>query len=352
MARHWTKLKIQIRSPLVSEELLRLTDRGLYCPAGDFFIDPWRTVPKAVVTHGHSDHARPGSDSYLAAVDGLAVLKTRLGDSANITPIDYGKTVDLNGVQVSLHPAGHILGSAQVRIEHLGQVVVVSGDYKVQSDPTCKPFEPVRCHLFVTESTFGLPIYRWPQPEQIANEVNAWWRNSAVNGKCCVLFAYALGKSQRLLAGLDPSIGPIYEHGAVSKLTQAYRDTGVALPSTEYAGQESDKKKLHGAMVLAPPSAAGTPWLKRFQPYSTAFASGWMRIRGARRRRSMDRGFVLSDHVDWPGLMQAIAATGAERVWVTHGYSDIVVRHLREKGIDAAVVSTHFEDETIAASPE
>ena len=256
----------------------------------------------------------------------------------------YGETVYVNGVAVSLHPAGHVLGSAQVRVEHGGAVWVVSGDYKVEPDATCAPFEPVPCHAFVSESTFGLPIYRWPAQADVFDDVRAWWRSNQEAGRASVLFAYALGKAQRLIAGLGNDVGPIITHGAVEAINRAYRATGVALPETSYA---SDAKGTDWsrALIVAPPSAQGTPWLRRFGASSTAFASGWMRIRGARRRRSVDRGFVLSDHADWPGLLSAIDATGAEQVWLTHGYTAVVSRWLREQGRDARVIATRYEGE-------
>ena len=324
---------------------LQPTDSGLYCPAGDFFVDPWRPVDRAVITHAHSDHACRGCGHYLALRCGERVLRARLGDEVVIDTIGPGEAIDIHGVRLSLHPAGHILGSAQVRIERGGHVCVVSGDYKVEPDPTCAAFEPVRCHTFVTESTFGLPIYRWPAAGEVFVEVNAWWRANRDAGRASLLFGYALGKAQRLLAGLDQGIGPIYTHGAVETLTRAYRDSGVALPPTTYAGDALAGTGWAGTLVLAPPSAHNTPWARKIGPASTALASGWMAIRGTRRRRAVDRGFVLSDHADWPGLLAAIAATGAERVWVTHGYAAVVARWLREHGLDAHIVATRFEGE-------
>jgi putative mRNA 3-end processing factor len=250
----------------------------------------------------------------------------------------------VNGVVVSLHPAGHILGSAQVRLEYRGEVWVVSGDYKTDPDPTCRAFEPVRCHTFVTESTFGLPVYRWPAQAEVLHEINQWWRANQQAGRTSLLYGYALGKAQRLLAGLDPSIGPILTHGAVERMTAAYRAAGVPLPATTHAAA-MDRADRGRAIVLAPPSADGSTWVRRFGEHATGFASGWMLIRGARRRRSLARGFPLSDHVDWPGLMAAIEATGAARVLVTHGYTGPVVRWLRERGIEAEVMETRFEGE-------
>jgi putative mRNA 3-end processing factor len=331
--------------------LLTLTDRGLYCEAGDFFIDPWEPVDRAVVTHAHGDHASWGSRSYLTSSQGLGVLRARLEPGARIQGIEYGERVSLNGTTVSLHPAGHILGSSQVRIEHRGEVWVVSGDYKTDPDPTCASFEAVRCHTFVTESTFGLPIYRWPSQSEVFEQINAWWQASAEAGETCLLFGYTLGKAQRLLAGLDPSIGPILTHGAVERMTSAYRDAGVRLPTTRYAGAAERKADSKGGIVIAPPYSSGSPWIRRFAPYTTGFASGWMLVRGARRRRSLDRGFALSDHADWPSLESAIEATGAGTVWVTHGYTGPMVRWLREHGVDALAVQTRFEGERDEEAP-
>jgi putative mRNA 3-end processing factor len=327
--------------------LLALTDRGLYCEAGDFYIDPWEPVDRAVVTHAHGDHASWGSRAYLTSEPGVAVLRARLQPGATIRGLRYGASISLNGITVSLHPAGHILGSAQVRVVHRGEVWVVSGDYKTDPDPTCTPFEPVRCHVFVTESTFGLPIYRWAPQTEVFEQINRWWQANAAAGKTSLLFGYTLGKAQRLIAGLDSSIGPILTHGAVERMNRAYRETGIPLPPTTYAGTMMQDRRADpkGAIVIAPPHASGSPWLRRFAPYSTGFASGWMLVRGARRRRSLDRGFALSDHVDWPSLLAAIEASGAGEVWVTHGFTGPVVRWLSERGIEARAVQTRFEGE-------
>jgi len=322
---------------------------GLYCPAGAFYIDPWRAVDRAVITHAHADHARAGHRHYLAAADSGHVLRARLGDIA-LQTLPYGERIAINGVTVSLHPAGHVLGSAQVRIEHGGCVWVVSGDYKLGADATCAPFEAVRCDVFITESTFGLPVYRWAPQDAVFAQVDAWWAANAAAGRASVLFCYAFGKAQRILAGVNASIGPIVVHGAVEPLNAAYRASGVALPPTLRVSDVTDKALLGRALVLAPPSAAGSPWMKRFGDYSDAFASGWMQLRGARRRRALDRGFVLSDHADWPGLQQAIAASGAQRVIVTHGQVPVMVRWLREQGLQAEAFETEFGDEHEAAA--
>jgi putative mRNA 3-end processing factor len=307
-----------------------------------------------VITHAHGDHLRWGSDAYVGSREGERVMRTRLGPGAQVRTVEYSETFSINGVVLSLHPAGHILGSAQVRVEHRGEVWVVSGDYKTEPDATCTPFEPVRCHTFVTESTFGLPIYRWEPQQQVFDAIAAWWAANRDAGRASVLFGYALGKAQRLLAGLrGADIGPIYTHGAVERLTQDYRDAGIAMPPTTHASRVARGTSCAGAMIVAPPSAAGSTWLRRFGALSTGFASGWMRIRGARRRRALDRGFVLSDHVDWPSLLAAIRATEAECVLVTHGYREPVVRWLLEHGVEAKVVASQWEgDEASPAEDE
>lgn len=324
---------------------LELTRKGLYCPAGDFYIDPWRPVERAVITHAHADHARPGSKRYLCSTPGKPVLAHRMQKDAVIDTLDYGQTQSLGDATVSLHPAGHLLGSAQVCVEVDGYRTVVTGDYKVDADPTCAAFEPITCDEFITESTFALPIYRWPATQSVADDINAWWRGNVEKGINSVVFVYALGKAQRLLAGLDPSIGPILLHGAVHGMTQVYRDSGVALPPAEYARVEACKEHKGRAMVLAPPSTNGSVWMKKLRPCSTAMASGWMAVRGRRRFRSVDRGFVLSDHADWQGLLDTIAATGATRVGCAHGYTDELAQHLREQGLDSYALETRFSRE-------
>ncbi|HET8622436.1 MAG TPA: ligase-associated DNA damage response exonuclease [Gemmatimonadales bacterium] len=326
--------------------MLRLTDAGFYCEAGQFHVDPWRPVDRAVVTHAHGDHVAWGCGAYLTSREGAAVLAARLPPDAAIESLTYGEHRRLGDVDLSLHPAGHILGSAQVRLERGGEVWVVSGDYKTDPDPTCTAFVPLRCHTFVTESTFGLPIYRWPPQADVLRDINAWWLGNRDAGRVSLLMGYALGKAQRLIAGLDPAIGPILTHGAVERMTAVYRAAGIPLPATTYAGTDTRRREWGGAIVIAPPGASASPWARRFGDSATAFASGWMRVRGARRGRSVDRGFTLSDHVDWPGLLEALAATGAERVWVTHGFTGALVRWLAERGIQAQAVATRFEGES------
>jgi putative mRNA 3-end processing factor len=324
-------------------DMVVVRKEGLYCVPGGFYIDPWRPVDRAVITHAHGDHARYGHGHYLAAAPGVGVLTSRLGD-IRVQGLEYGESITHNGVRISLHPAGHVLGSAQIRMECGGEVWVASGDYKVEPDKTCAPFEPVRCDTFITESTFGLPIYRWDPEQQVIDEMNAWWRRNAEEGRCSVVFAYAFGKAQRILSRLDASIGPIVCHGAVEPLNRVYRAGGVELPETVMVG-EIDKAALRRAIVIAPPSASGSPWMKRFGDYSDSFASGWMLLRGARRRRGVDRGFVLSDHADWPGLMSAIKATEAQQIIVTHGSIPTMVRWLCQNGLDAKGFDTEYGDE-------
>ena len=333
-------------------DLVVARPEGLYCPPGDFYIDPWRVVDRAVITHAHGDHARWGHSHYLAAAAGAGVLRSRLGADINLDTLEYGQQITHEGVRLSFHPAGHVLGSAQVRLEYGGEVWVASGDYKVEADATCASFEAVRCDTFITESTFGLPIYRWRPQAEIFADINAWWQSNAANGRCSVLFCYAFGKAQRILHGLDESIGTIVVHGAVEPLNKVYREGGIYLPPTVYAGDlKKGDPRLKQAIILAPPSAGGSTWMRRFGDYADAFASGWMMLRGTRRRRGVDRGFVLSDHADWPGLLWAIEQTGAERVMVTHGSVPVLVRYLREmRGLDAQAFETEYGEEDDAAT--
>ena len=331
---------------MADDPVLSFTDKGIYCPAGDFFIDPWQPVDRALITHGHADHARSGMGRYLATVAAAPVMRHRLGD-ISLETIAFGEVRRIGDAEVSFHPAGHVPGSAQIRVAVRGEVWVVSGDYKIVDDGLSEPFEPLRCHHFITESTFGLPVFRWAPQAQVAAEINQWWADCAAAGKTAFLGAYALGKAQRLLSLLDPSIGPILAHTAVENTNEVLRAQGLPLPVTHRADAALDPKAHPGAIVLAPPSAIGSNWARRFGAQETAFASGWMALRGIRRRRAGDRGFVISDHADWPGLLQAIKETGAESIYVTHGYTEIFTRYLNETGLSAQIVPTRFEGESL-----
>lgn len=328
------------------EPVLTFTAEGIYCPAGDFYIDPWRRVDRALITHGHSDHARWGMGRYLATHTALPVLRHRLGE-IEAEGIAYGEARKIGTATVSFHPAGHVPGSAQIRVEVGGEVWVASGDYKVIDDGLSTPYEPVRCHHFITESTFGLPVFHWEPQEVVADQINDWWRACAQAGKTAVLGAYSLGKAQRLMSMLDPTHGPILCHTAIENTNAVMRAQGITLPDTVLADKDVSGKTHPGGIVIAPPSALGSAWSKRFGPHESGFASGWMAMRGVRRRRGGDRGFVISDHADWAGLLAAIRATEAENIYVTHGYTDILARYLNENGWRVQTVPTQFEGENL-----
>jgi putative mRNA 3-end processing factor len=326
--------------------MLVSTPAGLACPRGGFHVDPAGPVDLAIVTHAHGDHARPGSARYVCAAPGLPVLRRRLGPEVVIEPWAYGERHRLGEADVSLHPAGHVVGSAQVRVSHGGETWVVSGDYKRDADPTCDAFEVVPCDTFVSEATFALPIYRWPRVDTVLEDLRAWITRNRDDGRPSVIFAYSLGKAQRLLALLADTLDePALAHGAVLSMTDACREAGVALPAVEPVLEDTRGGMTRGRVVLAPPSAMNTPWLKRFPNATTAMVSGWMRVRGARRWKGVDRGFVLSDHADWPALLDTIAATGARRVLATHGYTDALARTCAERGLHAGVLDAGVSGE-------
>ena len=326
--------------------MIRSTASGLYCEAGDFHIDPWQPVERAIITHAHSDHASPGSKSYLCAAPGETVLRRRLPE-AHVETLPYGQPIAIGETRVSFHPAGHILGSAQIRVEQRGEVWVVSGDYKCQPDPTCAPFEPVRCDTFITEATFALPIYSWDQTATVVDDMLAWWRANREQDRASIVFCYVLGKAQRILAELrETGDAPIHLHGAMAAMTDAYREAGVAMAPTERISEGMRGKALARSLVLAPLSSRGTPWMRRLPGASVGFASGLMRVRGVRRQRAFDRGFVLSDHADWPALLATIEETGASRVLVTHGWSEALARYLTEtRGLETGIIRTQYEGE-------
>ncbi len=329
----------------MADDLVTVTSRGLFCREGNFYIDPWAPVDTALITHAHSDHARAGSAQYFTANSNVALLRKRLGDQIALQGVGHGEIIRRNGVDVSFHPAGHILGSSQIRIQGAHGTWVVSGDYKRDPDPTCAAFEVLPCDTFISEATFALPIYRWRAPPAIAADIFHWWQANRAAGIASVLFCYALGKAQRVLAELRAfTTDIVYVHGAIDALLPIYREQNVAMLPTATVG-EARRGDFHEALILAPPGASGSPWLRRFEPCSTGFCSGWMRVRGQRRRRGYDRGFVLSDHADWPGLLRTVRETGARRVLMTHGYSDALVRYLREQGVDAAALKTAYGEE-------
>lgn len=326
--------------------LIEPTEAGLFCAAGGFHIDPWEAVDRAVITHAHGDHLHPGSRAYLCTEASRPLVGYRLGVDASVQSCAYGEIVEIDGVRVSLHPAGHILGSAQVRVEHRGEVWVASGDYKRSPDPTCAAFEPLPCHAFITEATFALPLFRWDEPAFTVREMCEWWDEMRAAGRPAVLFCYALGKAQRVLGELARVTDRrVFVHGALVGLLDAYRAAGVTLVPTERATETARGRSFAGELIVAPLSARGSTWMRRFGDHSSAFASGWMRIRGARRRRAYDRGFALSDHADWDALLRTISETGAERVFATHGYTHQLSRHLGERGLDAQAWRTAYEGE-------
>ena len=327
----------------MKKPLLEFTDKGIYCSAAKVYLDPWKPVDKAIISHGHADHSRWGHKSYITHHRNVPIISHRLGD-ISVSGKEWGETFVINNVKFSLHPAGHIIGSSQIRVEHRDEVWVFTGDYKTEDDGISTPYEMVRCNTFITECTFGLPAFKWVPQKVVFEDINAWWAENRSEKKTSVLFGYSLGKAQRLLKYLDTDIGKIYTHGAIENMTEVLRPL-VDFPETTRITRETKKEELLGNIVLAPPSAHGSPWIRKMVPYVTASASGWMTFRGARRRRAIDKGFVLSDHCDWDGLLQSIKATGTEKVICTHGYSDIFSRYLREQGYDARTEETQYGEE-------
>ncbi|MEM9868192.1 MAG: ligase-associated DNA damage response exonuclease [Bacteroidota bacterium] len=323
--------------------LLQFTEKGIYCKVAQVYLDPWKPVDKAIISHGHADHSRWGHKQYITHHRNVPIIKHRLGP-ISVSGKNWGETFTINGVKFSLHPAGHIIGSSQIRVEHQGEVWVFTGDYKIEDDGLCTPYENVKCHTFITECTFGLPAFKWMPQSEVFEDINRWWSQNRSEGKTSILFGYTLGKAQRLLKHLDTSLGKIYTHGAVENMTAVLRPL-VDLPKTHLITRETKKEELLGNMVIAPPSAHGSTWIRKMVPFVTATASGWMAFRGARRRRAIDKGFVLSDHCDWEGLIESIKATGAEKVICTHGYTEIFSRYLRELGYDARTENTQYEGE-------
>jgi putative mRNA 3-end processing factor len=335
--------------------LITFTGKGIYCKQGDFYIDPWKPVKLAVTTHGHADHVKWGNTAYLCHELTKPILNQRLAPDLNIETLPYHKEISINGVKVSLFPAGHVIGSAQIRLEYKGEVCVVSGDYKTEADGISTPFEPVKCHTFVSESTFGLPIYKWQPQDTIFSDIKQWISDNHDKHKTSVLIAYSLGKAQRLINGLG-GYGDIYVHNSIAALNDAFIKAGVNLPATIRITPEIKKESLQAGIVIVPPALADGRWIKNLIAPSTGVCSGWMQVRAGRRWRSADAGFALSDHADWPGLLSAIKATEAEKVFVTHGYTATFSKYLNEIGIDAEEVKTQYgneeEDEVPADSAE
>lgn len=328
-------------------DIIKLTSKGLYCPQGDFYIDPWKPVPLALITHAHGDHARYGCQTYWFNENGLEIMRYRLRDEGQFIPQPYGLKTKIGNVWVSFHPAGHILGSSQIRIEQGSQVAVISGDYKRANDPSCQPFEPIECDLFVTESTFGLPIYHWRSSEEIAQEIYQWWQDNSKEKQPSLLFCYALGKAQRLLALLKQLTDrEIYIHGTIAPINECYEKRGIDLPKYQVVTQVDVHKDYSEELILAPLSAFRSMWMRRFKNVKTGFASGWMKVRGVRRRRGFDKGFALSDHADWESLLKTIKQTKAKKVWVTHGETEVLSRYLIEnEGIEAIPLKGFHQEE-------
>lgn len=324
--------------------LIEFTKRGIYCKQGDFYIDPWWPVDYAVTTHGHSDHVRFGNKYYLCHTLTKPIIKRRISEDLNVETLEYGESITRNGVNISFFPAGHIIGSAQVRLAYKGEICVVSGDYKIEDDGITTPFEPVKCHSFVSESTFGLPVYKWQKQEVVFNGIQNWVNDNISQQRTSVLIAYSLGKAQRLIKNLAGSV-PIYVHNSIANLNEVIINAGVNLPETIRIVPEITKEALQKGIVIVPPVMRDSRWIKNLAQPVTGICSGWMQVRAHRRWQSADAGFALSDHADWNGLMEAITATGAEKVYVTHGFTAAFSRFLNEQGIGASEVLTKFGQE-------
>ena len=327
----------------MSKPLLEFNNKGIYCAKADVYIDAWRPVKKVIITHGHADHSKFGHQKYITHHLNIPIIKHRLGD-INVTGVEWGETFSINSVKFSLHPAGHIIGSSQVRVEHKGEVWVFSGDYKTEDDGISGAFEPVKCHSFITECTFGLPVFKWQPQQEVFDEMNNWWKDNQKNNMTSVIMVYSLGKAQRVLKYLNADIGTIYTHGAIENMTDVLRKS-YDFSATVKITRETRQNDLKGNIVIAPPSAHGTTWMRKMVPYVTSSASGWMSTRGARRRRAIDKGFVLSDHADWDGLLSAIKTTECEKVICTHGYTDIFSRYLKTLGYDARTEQTQYKED-------
>ncbi|PRD46595.1 DNA ligase-associated DEXH box helicase [Sphingobacterium haloxyli] len=324
--------------------MLQFRQAGIYCVPGNFYIDPWLPVDFAVVTHGHADHARWGMRKYLCHHFTVPILKSRIGNDIAVQGVSYTEPIFINGVKVSLHPAGHIVGSAQIRMEYKGKVCVVSGDYKIQNDGLSTPFEPIKCHEFVSESTFGLPIYNWLSVDQQNQQMQDWVLQNQANGKTSVFIGYSLGKAQRIMKALA-GVSPLYVHYSIGKLNEAYESVGVELPTYNIVNLQEDIKHADKNIVIVPPALADSKVINKIPHMANAICSGWMQVRGSRRWRSADAGFAISDHADWQGLLDAIKTTEAEKVYITHGQTAVFTKYLNEIGILAEEVKTAFGNE-------
>jgi putative mRNA 3-end processing factor len=325
--------------------LIDFTSSGLYCHIADVYIDPWKPVDRAIITHAHSDHARIGNMAYLTHKDSVPLLRHNLGRYLSVQSLDYNEPIFINGVKISLHPAGHIIGSSQVRLEYKGEVWVISGDYKLDDDGISKPFESVKCDVFVTESTFGLPLFRWRNQLEVYNEINNWWYNNMIENKTSILIGYTLGKAQRLICNLDKSIGDIYVHKSIESINQVMRENGTYIPQLKIFGPTTEFSQLKNTLIIAPPSSLNSQWIQQLEPSSVAIASGWMSLRGTKRNKKIDKGFILSDHADWEQLKESVSASGAKTVYITNGYASSFSRWMEEKGIDSKKIETKFQGE-------
>ena len=332
-------------------KLVKFTKKGIYCIPGKFYLDPWFPVEYAIISHGHADHSRPGNKHYLCQNDSKAIIKHRLGQDISIESLGYNEPKNINGVQVSFFPAGHVIGSAQIRLEYKGYVVVFSGDYKTQPDFISTPYEPVKCHEFITESTFGLPIYKWKKEEELQAELQNWVLQNQQNNRTSVFLGYSLGKAQRIMKLIE-GVDDIYVHTAINNLNNAISGSGIELPKTTLLNYDFKKSDIQNKIVILPPALLGSRLLKKIPNAATAICSGWMHVRGNRRWKGVDAGFSISDHADWDGLLEAVKATGAEKVHVTHGSQAVFSKYLNEIGIEAYELKTEFGEDEFAKDEE
>ncbi|TGM53424.1 ligase-associated DNA damage response exonuclease [Leptospira adleri] len=329
-------------------EMIVLTPAGLYIPQADVYVDPWKGVPRAILTHAHSDHTRKGSAHYLCAESGFHLTQERLGKKARIETLPYGRAVYSNGVRISLHSAGHILGSSQVRIEYKGKVTVISGDYKTVPDPTCEPFEILKCDTFLSEATFAKPYYIWENPTFVFQNILNFILENQELDSISLLYGYSLGKAQRILKGLsnvaeERAIGlDFFAHDSILSMNQRYEESGIVLPKTKPLDQWIPNSKNLFVFLAPPSSPIPNPDFKKIR---SAFCSGWMQLSKNRKAGSFSKGFTLSDHADWNELIQTISFTEAEEVLLTHGDTNDIVRYLREKGKNAKTLKTKFHSE-------